>query len=98
MRPDECLKAGLKTMEERVAIHGGAHTYQKFGPIMQGLFPYGVTLETEEDWNRMGILMMLVHKLSRLSNDVLNPEPNPENAHDLGNYGFIMEAIIRTHD
>jgi hypothetical protein len=42
--------------------------YKHFGKILMGLFPNGLELNTEEDFNRFAIFVQLAHKLSRYSN------------------------------
>lgn len=94
--PEQCLEAGLKTMQERAAQHGGTHTFQMFSAVMQGLFPNGITANSKEDWEVLGLIQMIVHKLCRLSNGVSTGSWNPENPHDLGNYAFILESVMRS--
>jgi len=93
--PEDCLRAGLKTMEERSAQHGGTHTFQMFGETMHDLFPKGYDIYGQEDWEELGLIMMLVHKLCRLTNNLGKDVTNFDNAHDMGNYAFILESVMR---
>lgn len=92
--PEKCLEAGLATMRERKAQHGGDHTFQMFGEVMHALFPAGLDATNAEQWTRLGVLQIMVHKLCRLSLDFGRGGSNTENPHDLGNYSFIFESLL----
>jgi len=53
---------------ERKPLYGD--NYKHVGKIMQGLFPAGLSLETEEDWNRLHLVFHLVSKLTRYSQNI----------------------------
>lgn len=82
-------------MEERKAQHGGDHTFEAFGEVMAALFPDGIKISDPRDYTKLGLLQMQIHKLCRLAGGLFGSKANPDNAHDLGNYSFIMEAYIR---
>lgn len=65
--PDRLTQLG-QIYEKRNKVY--ADNYYHFGTILKGLFPNGITLETEEEHNRYAIFMQLVHKLSRYSNTI----------------------------
>lgn len=61
----ERLRAAADLFSQRNAVYGD--NFRNFGPVMAALFPPGSDLfiETPEDWNRLGILVQVVAKLSR---------------------------------
>ena len=59
----EQLRAAAKIYEERNKIYGD--NYKRFGPIMALLFPNGLDLKADEDFNRFGIFVQIVAKVTR---------------------------------
>jgi len=57
------LRQSAETYEERNKIYG--NNYKNFGKVMVGLFPKGVKVETVDDWNRMGVFVQMMSKLTR---------------------------------
>ena len=91
LKPEDCiknLKQAVKTFEERGKSYGDS--YNQYGEIMKVLFPNGVKLETKEDFNRMGLLNMMVSKLVRYTNQW--DKPHKDSVHDLGVYSFMLES------
>lgn len=60
--PPETLREGAALYEERNKTYGD--NYKKFGP-WASLLLEGVSPKTAEDWNRMGVLLQIMSKLSR---------------------------------
>jgi hypothetical protein len=60
--PDRLSALGA-IYKERNAVYGD--TYKAFGKVMKGFFPAPVTLETEEEWNRMALFFHCADKLAR---------------------------------
>ena len=56
--------------EERNKMY--KNNYLNFGKQLVALFPDGLTLRTEEEFNRFALFMQLVHKLSRYAHSLLN--------------------------
>jgi len=80
----------LKIMKERHQIYGD--NFKQFGKITQALFPDGVELKTESDWNRFGIFVQMVAKLSRYANN-FNQGGHEDSLDDLGNYAMILQFL-----
>lgn len=59
----EMLEASATTYRERNKFYG--NNYKNFGEWVSRLFPEGVTVKTPEEWNRMGVLIQKLSKLSR---------------------------------
>ena len=90
--PIECLEEALRTFKERNKQYGD--NYLTHGQVMTALFPKGVKLETVEDWNRFGIVNMVVAKLTRYAQAW--PQVNKstiDSVHDLGVYAFMLESL-----
>jgi|TARA_A100001011_G_C14019199_1_gene718701 hypothetical protein len=84
------LEKALKTYKERNKTYGD--NYFKFGRVMKELFPDGITLTTEADFNRFGCLVQIVSKISRYANS-FKEGGHKDSAHDLGVYAFIQEEL-----
>lgn len=91
MKASECIEAALKTFKERAKVYGDSYT--KHGEVMFSLFPNGIELLDEEDFNRFGILNMQVSKLVRYVNSW--NERHIDSSHDLGVYCFMQEEFDR---
>jgi hypothetical protein len=83
------LQRATDTYRSRNRVYG--NNYKRFGKIMQALYPDGVTLKTEHQWNRFGIIIQLVSKLSRYVTDPLNG--HLDSIHDMGVYSFMLEEL-----
>ena len=59
---------------------------------MKELFPNGVTLKTEGDFNRWGTMNMIVAKITRYAN-AFESGGHQDSIHDLGVYSFMQEEL-----
>jgi len=91
-RAPDLLDAGAATFRERNAIYGD--NYLAFGKMMAGMFPRGLALQTEEDWNRMGAFMWCCAKVQRYA-ATIETGGHVDSAHDLMVYAAILEEITR---
>lgn len=57
------LRHAADIFEQRAAIYGD--NYKHFGKAMKGLFPRGLEINSEDDWNRLGILVQVMAKMTR---------------------------------
>lgn len=90
--PTDCIAEALETFRERNQSYGD--NYLQHGKVMTVLFPDGIELKTVEDWNRFGIINMIVAKMTRYSQNW--PDVNKgtiDSLHDLGVYSFMLESI-----
>lgn len=62
----DTLREAAEIYQQRAAMYGD--NYLMHGYVMQGLFPNGITLQTVDDFNRYGIFVQMVSKLSRYAN------------------------------
>ena len=87
--PTDNIKMALKTFEERTKVYGD--NYLTHGYVMKSLFPNGVDLKTEKEYNRFGVINMMVAKLTRYCQGW--PNSQKDSIHDLGVYSFILESL-----
>lgn len=89
----EILMAAAKTFQERNATYGD--NYLHFGSVMRGLFPRGLpTPRSEEDWNRLGLFVQCVTKLTRYAQS-LERGGHVDSAHDLSVYAAMLQSVTR---
>lgn len=67
MRVPEMLREAATTYEERNKLYGD--NYKDFGIIMSSLFPTGICLGSVDDFNRFGVLVQIVSKLTRYTHN-----------------------------
>jgi len=84
----ELLEKASDTFTERGDTYGDS--VHRFGATMAALFPDGITLHGAQDWDRMGLLVQIVSKLTRYVNDFQTP--HLDSIHDMGVYAFMLEA------
>jgi len=90
MNAADILEAGAKLYRERNALYGD--NYLQFGNIMLTLFPDGLTIKTQEDWNRIGIFVQKISKLTRYTNN-WGKGGHPDSVHDDMVYTAMLEEI-----
>jgi hypothetical protein len=59
----EMLRDNAGIYEQRNQLYGD--NYKRFGKIMAILFPSGLDLQNEDDFNRFGIFVQVVSKITR---------------------------------
>ena len=90
--PIDCIEDALRTFKQRNKQYGD--NYLTHGKVMTALFPNGIQLKTVEDWNRFGIVNMIVAKLTRYAQKWPNvSESTIDSVHDTGVYSFMLEAL-----
>lgn len=80
-----------ETHKERNKMYGDA--YKKFGGVMSALFPDGVKLETDDDHNRFGVLVMIVGKLTRYAPN-FKPEPKEFEMYQVGHADSLRDLSV----
>lgn len=86
----EILRECAATYEQRNKLYGD--NYKKFGHAMHSIFPNGLTLKTPEDFNRLGIFIQCLSKLTRYS-EALGRGGHQDSAHDLTVYAAMLEEL-----
>lgn len=90
MRAGDSLAKAAETWKERNALYG--NTYHEFGHIMAGLFPKGLHCSTIEDFNRLGVFVHCVDKLSRYAANLVNGG-HEDSALDLSVYAAMLREL-----
>jgi hypothetical protein len=83
------LSKALETYRTRNRVYG--NNYKRFGVIMQALYPKGVTINTVHQWNRFGIILQKISKLSRYVTDPLSG--HIDSIHDDAVYSFMLQEL-----
>ena len=63
MRADEILEQAAATYRERNKEYG--ENYRVFGRVMDALFPDGLTIKGQDEWNRFHLWLLAVVKMTR---------------------------------
>ncbi len=63
----EMLEESAETFRQRAEIYGD--NYKQFGEVMAVLFPNGVEIKTKDNWNRLGVFIQKISKLTRYVNN-----------------------------
>lgn len=59
----EMLLDSAATFEERSKVYGD--NYKRFGAVMQRMFPNGLSCNSVDDFNRLGVFVQIVSKVTR---------------------------------
>lgn len=59
----EMLREAAAVYEERNKVYGS--NYKRFGSVMREIFPQGITLRSIDDFNRFGVFVQMVGKITR---------------------------------
>jgi hypothetical protein len=86
----EIMRSMAQTFEERNKVYGAS--YLKYGNVMTALYPDGLTLKAIDDFNRFGVLSMIVSKLTRYT---ANETGHKDSAHDMAVYAAMLEELTR---
>ena len=86
----EMLRDAAGIYEQRNKIYGD--NYKRFGKVMALLFPDGVTLKTEDDFNRFGIFVQLVSKETRYAENFLRGG-HDDSLDDTSVYSMMLKEL-----
>lgn len=86
----------IRIMEESLALYKERNAYygdsfSRWGPVFTALFPDGVRVRTDDDWNRLTCLGHVIDKLVRYTTDF--HRPHQDSIRDLGVYAHILEGL-----
>ena len=85
----DILAEMAETFRERNKVYGD--NYKRVGATMVAMFPQGVHLKTEEDFNRWHLFELMVVKLTRFANTGLMHQ---DSIHDAAVYAAMVESLI----
>ena len=86
----DILKEAAALFDQRHAVYGD--NYKKVGAVFAALFPDGVQCTTAHDWNRMHILMLMIVKVTRYTENWARGG-HQDSLADLAVYGAMLQAI-----
>ena len=86
----DILAEMAETYRERNKVYGD--NYKRVGAVMAAMFPNGVDLFTEDDYNVWHLFELMVVKLTRFANSGLTHE---DSIHDAAVYAAMVESLIR---
>jgi hypothetical protein len=89
-RVAEMLNQAADLFEQRDKEYGSC--YKIFGSWVSNLFPEGITLKTESDYTRFGLLVQIFSKLQRYCNN-FNNAGHPDSLKDLSVYATMLLEI-----
>lgn len=89
------MEEGASTFAERGKVYG--NNYLAFGQVMLALFPAGMKVETEKDWNRLGIFVQIMSKITRYCENWENGG-HPDSIHDAMVYAAMMSSVDELTD
>lgn len=90
MKPTDSLRAAADIYEERNKLYGD--NYKQFGEWVAKLFPLGVGLLSEEDFNRFGVLTQILSKLGRYCQN-FEQGGHDDSLDDLAVYAMMLKEL-----
>lgn len=88
------LRRAADTFEQRHAVYGD--NYKTMGHVLLAMFPDGIPCETIDDFNRFGLLVQCVYKLTRYASQ-FSEGGHIDSAHDLCVYASMLEELTDPH-
>ena len=86
----DILEEASKTFAERHKLYGP--NYRKFGRVMTSMFPNGLELKTEDDFNRFNMFTQVVGKMTRYG-ECMTRGGHQDSAHDAIVYSAMLEEM-----
>jgi hypothetical protein len=87
-RPSKMLMDLARLREERRGSYGDDYLYH--GKILRGLFPRGITLESEEEFNRFTLLILVTVKVDRYAAN-FKDGGHEDSLNDLAVYSQLLQ-------
>lgn len=88
--PDYRLHKLAELFAERNADYG--NDWERFGRVMNALFPEGLSVKSPAEWERLSILHHIVGKLTRYTNQ-FQSGGHPDSLDDMAVYSQILQMI-----
>lgn len=86
----DMLRDAAAIYEERNKLYGD--NYKRFGYIMRELFPQGLKLETQDDFNRYGVFVQVVSKITRYAENFTRGG-HVDSLDDMAVYAMMMQEL-----
>lgn len=87
----DVLQEAADTFRERNKVYGD--NYLRVGAVMAALFPNGLTVKTEHDWNRLHIFLLDIVKKTRYVQNWV--DGHNDSVRDATVYSAMLESIDR---
>lgn len=87
--PDRLKELGT-IYEERNALYGD--NYKHTGKVLKGMFPNGINLMTEKDFNEFALFIQIVHKTTRIAQSI-STNPHADSLDDLSVYSQMLAEV-----
>lgn len=88
--PSDMLQDAADTFKERAEVYGD--NYKNFGKVMMTLFPNGLKIEGVDGWNRLGIIVQIISKLTRYCENA-NKGGHDDSLNDLAVYSSMLRSL-----
>ena len=91
--PADLLQQSVESFRQRAEIYGD--NYKQFGKAMLALFPNGPQIKSSNDvenWNRLGLLVQIVSKLTRYCEN-FHKGGHDDSLNDISVYAAMLRHI-----
>lgn len=86
----EMLRDAASIYEERNKLYGD--NYKRFGSIMRELFPQGLELKTEDEFNRYCVFIQVVSKITRYAENFIRGG-HADSLDDMAVYAMMLQEL-----
>lgn len=86
----EMLIEASEVYRQRQEIYG--YNYLQFGHVMMALFPNGIKIEDADAWNRLGIFVQMITKVTRYASQ-MNEGGHDDSLLDLSVYSQMLREV-----
>ena len=86
----EMLRDAANIYEERNKLYGD--NYKRFGYIMKELFPQGLELKGPDDFNRYGVFVQVVSKITRYAEN-FSRGGHADSLDDMAVYAMMLQEL-----
>ena len=86
----EMLREAAAVYEERQKVYG--YNYLQFGHVMLALFPNGIEIVTPDQWNRFGVFIQMITKITRYASQI-TADGHDDSLLDLSVYANMLREL-----
>ena len=86
----DMLRDAAAIYEERNKLYGD--NYKRFGRIMKELFPQGLKLDGHDDFNRYGVFVQVVSKITRYAENFTRGG-HADSLDDMAVYAMMLQEL-----
>lgn len=90
MAPDKMLEELGGLYRQRNKLYGD--NYKRFGAVMVAMFPNGYAMNTVDDFNRFGIFVQMVAKMTRYAEN-FDRGGHLDSLNDLAVYSMMLQEL-----